>query len=80
MTPKQYRQHLAKLGLTVSGKTTCLLLGIDPRTSREYARLEGAAYPIPKSIDLALRLMVKHGENPEAWLGVPPHRSVADPV
>lgn len=69
MDAKEYRRHLARLGLPVSGIKTILMLGIDARTSREYARLEGRAYPIPKAIELALRLMVKHGENPEAWLG-----------
>ena len=72
MDAKEYRRHLRRLGLPVSGKRTCELLHIDPRTSRAYATLSGQPYPVPRGIELALRLMVKHGESPEAWLAARP--------
>ena len=56
MTPAQYRDAIAKLGLTqvAAGE---FLIG-NPRTSRRWASGES---PVPKSVAMLLGLMVRLG-------------------
>jgi hypothetical protein len=60
MTPSQYRQAIARLGLTqvAAGE---FLIG-NPRTSRRWALGES---PVPRSVALLLRLMIEHDIKPE---------------
>jgi hypothetical protein len=55
MTPTQYVATLKRLGLTQVGAAR--LFGVDPRTSRRWV---AGDLVIPRSVALALRLMVKH--------------------
>lgn len=54
MTPTQYREAIARLALTqvAAGE---LLIG-NPRTSRRWASGDS---PVPKSVALLLRLMIR---------------------
>ena len=56
MTPTQYREAIARLGLTqvAAGE---FLIG-NPRTSRRWASGES---PVPKSVAMLLGLMVRLG-------------------
>lgn len=56
MTPKQYREAIAKLGLTQEGAGEWL--GVSPRTGQNYAA-KGPPEPIAKLLRLMLRLNLK---------------------
>ncbi len=60
MTPQQYRDAIARLGLTqvAAGE---FLIG-NPRTSRRWASGES---PVPRSVALLLRLMIEHNIKPD---------------
>ncbi len=60
MTPIQYRDAIARLGLTqvAAGE---FLIG-NPRTSRRWASGES---PVPRSVALLLRLMIEHDIKPD---------------
>ncbi len=60
MTPTQYRDAIARLGLSQVAAGN-LLCG-NPRTSRRWASGES---PIPQAVALLLRLMVRLKINPE---------------
>lgn len=49
MTPTQYNQALARLGLTPASKATATALGVSVRTSQRYASGET---PIPLKIQI----------------------------
>jgi hypothetical protein len=55
MTKEQYREAIARLGLTqvAAGE---FLIG-NPRTSRRWA---AGHSPVPRSVAMLLRLMIKH--------------------
>ena len=59
MTPKAYREAIARLNL--SQRAAAEFLEVDERTSRRYALGEQT---IPRKIALGLHLMVKHREVP----------------
>lgn len=56
MTPTEYREAIESLGLSQVGAAR--LFGVDPRTSRRWALGE---LPVPRAVELALKLMLKHG-------------------
>ena len=56
MTPTEYREAIESLGLSQVGAAR--LFGVDPRTSRRWALGE---LPVPRPVELALKLMLKHG-------------------
>jgi hypothetical protein len=56
MTPAQYATAIDRLGLSQVGAAR--LFGVDPRTSRRWI---SGDLVIPRSVALALRLMVAHG-------------------
>ncbi len=60
MTPTQYREAIARLGLTqvAAGE---FLIG-NPRTSRRWASGDS---PVPRSVALLLRLMIEHDIKPD---------------
>ncbi len=60
MTPQEYSDAIARLGLSqvAAGK----LLVCNPRTSRRWALGE---HPVPRSVAILLRLMIKHNIKPE---------------
>jgi hypothetical protein len=59
MTPKAYREALTRLGLSQRG--AAVFLDINERTSRAYAL---GGMKIPRKVQIALHLMVKHQEVP----------------
>lgn len=59
MTPTQYRDTIAALGLNQS--SAARLFGVDPRTSRRWA---SGDMPVPRAVELALRIMLTHGVTP----------------
>lgn len=59
MTPDQYRDAIARLGL--SQVRAARFLGVAPRTSQGYALGE---YPVPEAIAKLLRLMVRLNLDP----------------
>jgi len=63
MTPAEYRTALAALGL--SQVAAAKLFGAGPRTSRRWASGES---PIPRSVEIALQLMLRDGEIPTQFL------------
>lgn len=72
MTGDQYDRVIAKLGMTQRGAARFLDIG--ERTSRRFA----AGEPIPRSIEMLLRAMDKHGITPaDAWelIGLKPPAS-----
>lgn len=56
MTHTEYREAIESLGLSQVGAAR--LFGVDPRTSRRWALGE---LPVPRAVELALKLMLKHG-------------------
>lgn len=56
MTHTEYRESIKSLGLSQVGAAR--LFGVDPRTSRRWALGE---LPVPRAVELALKLMLKHG-------------------
>jgi DNA-binding transcriptional regulator YdaS (Cro superfamily) len=60
MTPLQYRNAIARLGL--SQVAAAHFLGVDPRTSRSWI---SGRYPVPHAVALLLRLMICGGYSPE---------------
>ena len=60
MTPRQYRDAIARLGL--SGDGAGKWLGISPSAAEGYARGE---YPVPQPTAMLLRLVIKLGLRPE---------------
>lgn len=56
MTHTEYREAIKSLGLSQVGAAR--LFGVDPRTSRRWALGE---LPVPRAVELALKLMLKHG-------------------
>jgi DNA-binding transcriptional regulator YiaG len=54
MTPEQFKQ--ARLDLGVSQTSLCAIVGKCVRTIRSY---EAGEYPIPKSIELLIKHLVK---------------------
>lgn len=60
MTPEQFRFALIRLDLSQVGAAS--LFAVDERTARRWASGER---PVPVSVSIALRLMLKHGETPE---------------
>lgn len=59
MTPTAYREAIAALDLSQVGAAK--LFGVDPRTSRRWALGE---LPVPRAVELALRIMLTHGVTP----------------
>lgn len=59
MTPNQYRAALQRLGL--SQAEAAEFLGLSVRTSHGYANGE----PIPKTVELVLKLMLRFELKPE---------------
>jgi len=59
MTPTQYREAIARLGL--SQVAAGAFLGVAPRTSRAWALGER---PVPQAVAMLLRLMVTNGIAP----------------
>jgi DNA-binding transcriptional regulator YiaG len=57
MTPEQFKQ--ARLDLGVSQTRLCVLVGKCVRTIRSY---ESGEYPIPKSMELLIKHLVKQKE------------------
>ena len=60
MTPAQFRDAIARLGL--SGDAAGKWLGISPSAARGYALGE---YPVPHPTAMLLRLVIKLGLKPE---------------
>jgi hypothetical protein len=60
MTPAQFRDAIARLGL--SGDGAGKWLGISPSAAQGYARGE---YPVPQPTAMLLRLVIKLGLRPE---------------
>lgn len=56
MTHTEYRETIESLCLSQVGAAR--LFGVDPRTSRRWALGE---LPVPRAVELALKLMLKHG-------------------
>lgn len=56
MTHTEYREAIESIGLSQVGAAR--LFGVDPRTSRRWALGE---LPVPRAVELALKLMLKHG-------------------
>jgi hypothetical protein len=54
MTPTEYRETLARLGLSVVGAGR--FFGVNPRTSQRWASGE---QDIPRAVAIALRLMIR---------------------
>lgn len=65
MTPDDYRAALASLDLSQVGAAR--LFGVDPRTSRRWARGD---LDVPKAVQIALRLMQIVGPSRLAKLGL----------
>ena len=59
MTPKQYIDAIARLGLSQRGAGR--FLGVDERTSRRWVSGDSA---IPESVSKLLRLMIRLNLNP----------------
>jgi hypothetical protein len=60
MTPDQYRKAYDRLGLTQVG--VARFLGYDERTSRRWA---AGDLPIPKHVEILLRIMLAYEIRPE---------------
>jgi len=56
MTHTEYRDAIESLGMSQVGAAR--LFGVDPRTSRRWALGE---LPVPRAVELALKLMLKYG-------------------
>jgi hypothetical protein len=63
MTPAEYRTAIAALGL--SQVKAAKLFGAGPRTSRRWALGES---PIPRSVEIALLLMLRFDVEPASLL------------
>lgn len=61
MTHDEYRRHLDKLGVTITGARH--LFGVSERTARRIA--SGEISPVPQTVELLVRIMVKHDLTPE---------------
>jgi DNA-binding XRE family transcriptional regulator len=61
MTPDHFRVALEKLGLTQG--QAAWFLGISIRTINGYANNQ---YPVPRSVALLLRLMIRYDIKPES--------------
>jgi hypothetical protein len=57
MNKEEYRKTLDVLGLTIAGKRTARLLGVQPRQSQNYA----AGTKIHGAVILLLRIYLRHG-------------------
>lgn len=60
LTPLAYREAIERLGLSQVGASR--LFGVDPRTSRRWALGE---LPVPRPVELALKLMLNKGVSAE---------------
>ena len=60
MTPDQYRTARRRLGLSHAG--VAALFAVDPRTSRRW---QSGEQSIPRSVVIAMRLMIKFKVSPE---------------
>ena len=62
MTAQEYRDAIEELGL--SQVKAARLFGVADRTSRRWA----ACDEIPRSVQLALDLMIEYGVDPSDWM------------
>lgn len=60
MNPDQYREALARLGLSVVGAGK--LFGVNPRTSQRWA---AGDQDIPTAVSLVIRYWIKTGIRPD---------------
>jgi hypothetical protein len=62
MTPKEYREALAELGLSLAGASK--FFQTDERTTRRWAADDGGK-DVPRAVAITLRLMLRYGLKPE---------------
>jgi hypothetical protein len=68
MTRENYLKALDELDLGHASQETARVLGVKPRTIRQYAQ---GKRPVPEPIELLLAMYCKHGI-PKRWLKAEP--------